>query len=164
MDGSLAADLDLAVVFGFVVVSAALFSSVRDRHGGIYRDAILLPLISRNWAPVECVQAALAAYEARSWSRRAAAVNVELFSRNALASIRRHSQLGNLSWIDISEQFLICPSSAATGRVSVALDITVSFFVGTTRASLFNAFGHGDILSARSVSFVVAVIILVLAW
>jgi hypothetical protein len=165
MHRPLAANLDLAVVFRFVVISTALFSSVRDRHGGVYRNAILLPLVSWNRASVECVETALAAYEARPWCGRATAIDVELFPRDALLPpVRRHCHPSNLSWIDISEEFLICPSSSAAWRKSVVLNIAVSLFVGSTRAALVNALGHRDILSARSVSFVVAVVLFVLAW
>ena len=158
MNRSLARDLDLTVVFGLVVVPATLFSPNRYRHRRVHWNSILLTLIPRDRTSIKRVQAALATNETWPWRRLAAAIDINLFPR----PIRRQCQTGNLSWVDVSEQLLVCPPPPAAGRECLAFDIAITFFVAASGTPLVNAIGYGDVLSARRVSFGVAVVLAVL--
>jgi hypothetical protein len=116
-------------------------------------------LIALDRPPVEGVQATLAANETWSWWRLATAINIKVFP----CTIRRQCQTGNLSWIDISEQLLVCPPPPAAGRVSIAFNIAITFLVAASRTPLVNAISYGNVSSTRRVSFSVTVVFLVLA-
>jgi hypothetical protein len=156
MNGSLALDFHLAIVFGFGPFAAA--SRHRKRHWSVRRNAISLPLNMARRSAVECIQAALPTKDARTRRRH----DVHFLTGDALSPVGSHGHLGDLTWVNITKEFLVRPSATTRccSSSTFLLVETIALLVSSSWSAAYFSLCHGHITPSRTFTLLVVVVLL----